>query len=282
MSLKDVLVQNDFHFSKKFGQNFISDRNLLDAIVEDAGVTADDTVLEIGAGAGTLTAALAAKAKEVVAYEIDDNLRPVLAQTLGGLPNVQVVWQDFLEADVEALKARFAHAKVVANLPYYVTTPILVRLLDEGIGQSITVMVQKEVADRLAATPGGKDYGAITVKVRLTGRATVTRIVPRTLFYPQPNVDSAVVRIDVIEGQFEDEDPALTAKIARGAFAMRRKTLVNNLMQLGYPREKCEEALKSMGLPATIRGECLDAKDYVELAKLLKGGTPQDESHKAL
>lgn len=272
MSLKDILVAQDFHFNKRFGQNFISDRNLLDAIVQDAGVEPEDTVLEIGAGAGTLTAALAQKAKQVVAYEIDHNLKPVLAETLADYPNVEVVWGDFLDADIADLRARFAHAKVVANLPYYVTTPILIRLLDEGIGDSITVMVQKEVADRLCAEPDSKDYGTITVKIRLQGTATVTRIVPRTLFYPQPNVDSAVVRIDRVEGKYEDPHPDLTAKLARGAFAMRRKTLVNNLMALGFVRAECEEALRKMGLPATIRGESLDAQDYVRLSGLLARG----------
>ena len=269
MSLKDILIAKDFHFSKRFGQNFISDRNLLDAIVADAGITQEDTVLEIGAGAGTLTAALAQAARQVVAYEIDDNLKPVLAETLKDCPNVQLRWGDFLKASPDELTA-LTHAKVVANLPYYVTTPILMRLLEEGIGDSVTVMVQKEVADRLCAEPGGKDYGAITVKIRLIGQARLTRIVPRTLFYPQPNVDSAVVRIDRIPGKYQDPDPDLTAKLARGAFAMRRKTLVNNLMSLGYERATCEQALAKMGLSPTVRGETLDAPDFVRLAGYLK------------
>ena len=270
MNVKDVLAVNGFSFNKRFGQNFLTDGNLLSAIVADAGVTPRDVVLEIGAGAGTLTAALAAVADKVVAYEIDERLRPVLAATLADYPNAEVVFQDFMRADVDELRARFAHAKVVANLPYYVTTPILMRLLEEGIGDSVTVTVQKEVADRLTAAPDGKDYGAITVKINLVGRATLTRVVGRRLFYPVPNVDSAVVRIDRIPNQHGDAHPDLTSRIARAAFAMRRKTLVNNLtMGLSLPRGTVEQALTAMGLPLTVRGETLSAAQYVRLSAAL-------------
>lgn len=270
MSAKDVLQQHGFTFSKRYGQNFLTDANLLSAIVVDAGVTPQDTVLEIGAGAGTLTAALAAVADKVVAYEIDERLRPVLATTLGGFDNTTVVFEDFMQADVAALRAQFAHAKVVANLPYYVTTPILMRLLEEGIGDSITVTVQKEVADRLTAQPNTKDYGSITVKINLVGRATLTRVIGRNMFYPVPNVDSAVVRIDRVEGQYDDRYPALSAQLGRCAFAMRRKTLVNNLMAgLSIPRQVAERAIERTGYPITVRGEVLAAKDFVALAAAL-------------
>ena len=270
MSAKDVWQQQGFTFNKRYGQNFLTDTNLLSAIVADAGVTAEDTVLEIGAGAGTLTAAIAAVAKEVVAYEIDKRLEPVLATTLGAFCNTTVVFQDFMQADVVMLRQRFAHAKVVANLPYYVTTPILMRLLEEGIGDSITVTVQKEVADRLTALPDTKDYGAITVKINLVGKATLTRVIGRNMFYPAPNVDSAVVRIDRIEGQYDDRYPSLSAKIGRAAFAMRRKTLVNNLMAgLSIGREVAERAIAGIGLPVTVRGEVLAACDFVALAAAL-------------
>lgn len=269
MNVKDILNANDFTFSKRFGQNFLTDGNLLAAIVADAGVTSEDVVLEIGAGAGTLTAALAAKAKEVVAYEIDRRLEPVLRQTLGDCDNVEIVYQDFMEADSDELRRRFANAKVVANLPYYVTTPILMRLLEEGIGDSVTVTVQKEVADRLTAEPNTKDYGSITVKIDLVGVATTCRVVGRNMFYPVPNVDSAVVRIDRIEGKYADAYPALSARIARAAFAMRRKTLVNNLMAIGIARDVAERALQAVGLPLTVRGEALGAETYVRLAAAL-------------
>lgn len=270
MSLRDYLASRDFRFNKQFGQNFISDGNLLAAIVADAGVTSEDTVLEIGAGAGTLTAALAEKARNVVAYEIDKNLVPILKETLSGLDNVEVIFQDFMKATTEELRERFAGARVVANLPYYVTTPILLRLLEEGIGDHITVMVQKEVADRLCAEPGGKDYGAITVKMNLLGNTTMTRVVGRQMFYPAPNVDSAVVRFDRQENKFADPNPALTSRVVRTAFAMRRKTLTNNLMQgLGVSRAVAEAAIAKTGHPLTVRGEILSAKDYVALSAAL-------------
>ena len=270
MNIREVLQQNDFTFSKRYGQNFLTDGNLLAAIVDDAGVTSDDTVLEIGAGAGTLTAALAQRAKKVTAYEIDRRLRPVLDRTLADYPNAEVIYEDFMAADTTFLRERFGDAKVVANLPYYVTTPILMRLLEEGIGSSVTVTVQKEVADRMTAAPDTKDYGAITVKINLVGRATFCRLVGRNMFYPVPNVDSAVVRIDRIPDQYGDQYPALSAKIARAAFAMRRKTLVNNLtMALGVSRAVVENALPAVGQPLTVRGEVLSAAQFVALAATL-------------
>ena len=269
MNVKDVLNESGFTFSKRFGQNFLTDGNLLRAIVADAGVTSGDCVLEIGAGAGTLTAALAECAAQVTAYEIDERLRPVLERTLAAYDNVEVVYEDFMEADSADLLSRFAHAKVVANLPYYVTTPILMRLLEENVGDSITVTVQKEVAERLTAAPNTKDYGSITVKINLVGEATLCRIVGRNMFYPVPNVDSAVVRIDRIPHKYADEHPALSARLARAAFAMRRKTLINNLSAIGVPREMAERALASLGIPLAVRGEALSAEQYVALAAAL-------------
>ena len=190
-----MIINGEFFnidFQKKFGQNFIFDRNLLDAIASDAGVTKEDVVVEIGAGAGTLTAALADRAKEVVSYEIDEALRSVLDRTLSSKQHVRVVYEDFLKK-TEALPSRF---KVVANLPYYVTTPIVMRLLEgEERPESVTVMVQKEVAERLTASPGMADYGAITASMNLVADAVITRIVGRQCFLPPPNVDSAVVRV---------------------------------------------------------------------------------------
>ena len=271
MSLKEILVKNNFHFSKKYGQNFLTDSNLLSAIVVDSGVTDQDLVLEIGTGAGTLTAALAKVAKQVVTYEIDTSLQGVLAETLAPYDNVEVVWQDFMKADVADLRERFAHCKVVANLPYYVTTPILMRLLEEGIGDTITITIQQEVADRLTAKAGSKDYGSITVKINLLGEAVQTRRLSRGLFYPPPNVDSAVVRITRIQGKYPPDVTPLAGTIARCAFAMRRKTLVNNLMQgLGVSRETVCDLLSLAGMPLDVRGESLDADDYIKLATLLK------------
>ena len=267
MSLKETLARHNFHFSKKYGQNFLTDSNLLDAIVEDSGIGPDDTVIEIGAGAGTLTAALARRAGRVISYEIDTSLQPVLAETLAGYDNIQPVWKDFMAEDIDYLRDNFAHCKVVANLPYYVTTPILMRLIEEGIGDSITVTIQQEVADRLVAAPNSKDYGCITVKINLVGEARQTRRLSRQLFYPVPNVDSAVVRVDRIPDKYPPAQCAMAGKLARYAFAMRRKTLVNNLMAgLGLARADIEAMVKQAGFPLTIRGEALSAQDYIALA----------------
>ena len=252
------------NFNKKYGQNFITDKNLLAAIAEDAGVTKEDVVVEIGAGAGTLTAALADRAKEVLAYEIDENLRPVLAGTLADKQNVRVIFEDFLKKS-ESLPRPF---KVVANLPYYVTTPIVMRLLEgEERPESVTVMVQKEVAERLTAPAGTAEYGAITVSLNLVADARVTRIVGRQCFLPPPNVDSAVVTITLRNKGFAAGEIALARKIVRAAFNMRRKTLSNALSSLFGGKEGANEVIKNAGFEPTVRGETLSAEDYVLLAR---------------
>ena len=251
-------------FQKKFGQNFIFDRDLLDAIASDAGVTKEDVVVEIGAGAGTLTAALADKAKKVISYEIDEALRSVLDRTLASKDNITVVYEDFLKK-TEALPTPF---KVVANLPYYVTTPIVMRLLEgEERPQSVTVMVQKEVAERLTARPGTAEYGAITASLCLVADATMTRIVGRQCFLPPPNVDSAVVRIDLKDKGYTAEEIDLARKIIRAAFNMRRKTLGNGLAGLFGGKDKANQIIEQAGFPASVRGETLSAGDYVLLAR---------------
>lgn len=266
MSVKDLLIKHGFHFNKAFGQNFISDLNLLSAIVEDSGVSSEDIALEIGCGAGTLTAALAEKAKRVIGYEIDETLRPVLFESLLGYNNTEIRYKDFMREDIKVLED-IKDAVVVANLPYYITTPILMRLLESGIGKSITVMVQKEVADRLVAKEGTKDYGAITVKVGLLGGARITRIVSRNMFYPAPNVDSAVVRIDRLN-KYRGNNPALTDELIKSAFLMRRKTLQNNLSKI-LPKEELVKMLEKMGLRGDVRGETLSAEQFVQLSDLI-------------
>ena len=252
------------NFNKKYGQNFITDKNLLAAIAEDAGVTKEDTVVEIGAGAGTLTAALSDRAKQVIAYEIDENLRPVLAGTLDGRENVRVVFEDFLKKS-ESLPRPF---KVVANLPYYVTTPIVMRLLEgEERPESVTVMVQKEVAERLTAPAGTAEYGAITVSLSLVADAEITRIVGRQCFMPPPNVDSAVVKITLRDKGYTSEEIALARKIVRAAFNMRRKTLSNALAPLFGGKDGANKVVEKAGFPITVRGETLTAADYVALAR---------------
>jgi len=265
--IKDILIKHGFHFNKKYGQNFITDGNLLESIVNDSGVTKDDLVLEIGAGAGTLSAKLAEKAKSVVSYEIDQNLRPVLAETLSEYQNVEVRFIDFMKEDVERLKTEFSNSVVVANLPYYITTPVIMRLLENGIGKSITVMVQKEVADRLIATPSVKDYGAITVKVNLLGGAIITRNVSRNMFYPIPNVDSAIIRIDKAE-KYRGKDEKLTDDVVKKSFLMRRKTLINNLGDYGNKQE-LQAILQEAGIDPLARGETLSAEDFVRLSDVI-------------
>ena len=251
-------------FQKKFGQNFIFDRNLLDAIASDAGVTKEDVVVEIGAGAGTLTAALADKAKAVISYEIDEALRSVLDRTLASKSNVTVVYEDFLKKSAP-LPTPF---KVVANLPYYVTTPIVMKLLEgEERPQSVTVMVQKEVAERLTAAPGTAEYGAITASLNLVADATLMRIVGRQCFLPPPNVDSAVVRIDLKDKGYTEEEIVLARKIIRAAFNMRRKTLSNGLAGLFGGKDKANKIIADAGFPAAVRGETLSAEDYILLAR---------------
>jgi len=254
----------DIKFDKRFGQNFIFDKNLLVAIASDAGVTSDDVVVEIGAGAGTLTAALASVAKEVIAYEIDDNLRPVLSHVLGEMPNVRVVYEDFMKRS-DPLPPRF---KVVANLPYYVTTPILMALLEgDARPDSVTVMVQKEVAERLVAAAGTEDYGAITASMALVADAEITRIVGRQNFLPPPNVDSAVVRITLKEKGYTQSEILAARRLIRAAFNMRRKTLSNALASVLGGKDAAAQVITEAGFAPTVRGETLSAADYVALAR---------------
>ncbi|MCI9032384.1 MAG: ribosomal RNA small subunit methyltransferase A [Clostridia bacterium] len=272
MDVKSTLIKNDFKFQKRYGQNFITDKNFLVSVVDKSGVTADDTVVEIGAGAGTLTAALASKAKKVIAYEIDGHLKPVLEETLGEFDNVEIVFGDFMKSgDVSERVAE--NYKVVANLPYYITTPVLFKLIEETSVKplSISVMVQKEVADRLCAKEGSKDYGALTVTAGAFYEAKKIIDVNRTMFYPVPNVDSAVVLMTRREGG-APENPALFSRVVRAAFAMRRKMLVNNLMaSFALPRETCEKVLEGCGLSITVRGEALSREEFVALATSLRG-----------
>lgn len=269
--IREVLAKNAFKFNKRFGQNFITDTNLLDAIVSDAEIGKDDVVLEIGPGAGTLTARLARAAGKVVAYEIDENLRPVLSETLEDSKNAEVVFKDVAKVkDEEILEKVGTKYKLVANLPYYITTPVIMRFIEcENKPESITVMVQKEVGDRLVAKAGSAEYGAITAAVRLEGDAEITRIVNRRMFYPVPNVDSCVVTIKMND-RYDSEDKQKVKKLIRAAFAMRRKTLANNLSSmLGISKENAAKAIENAGFSAGVRGETLDVDDFVNLSKFI-------------
>jgi len=259
-------ASNMFIPNKRYGQNFLTDKNLLAAIAADAGVGANDTVVEVGAGAGALTAQLAVRAKRVIAYEIDNRLEDILAVNLVEHDNIEIIWGDVLKLDPTKGFEPYSYI-VAANLPYYITTPILFHFLESANPpRSMTVMVQEEVADRMVALPGSPGYGALTAAIGLRGTAKVTRKVGRNLFSPPPNVDSAVVRID-LKPSPTDVDYTAVAKIIRAAFAMRRKTLVNNLQALGYSRQKATAAVEGCGLPITVRGERLNITDFVKLTK---------------
>lgn len=276
--LSDILRASGFRFNKALGQNFIFDGNLLDAIVSDAGVTAEDTVVEIGTGAGTLTSRLAARAKKVFSFEVDERLRPVLDISLKGAENVEVVFRDVMKMKDDELREMIGgEFKVVANLPYYITTPLIMRFAESTLPvRSLTVMVQKEVADRLTAEVGSADYAAVTLAVKVFGDAAVTRIVDRHMFRPAPNVDSAVVRIDRVPGRLDGADEKLVRKLVRAAFAMRRKTLVNNLAaSFGIPKQQATDLVTSCGFPADVRGERLSLDDFIRLSHVFSPQSAQ-------
>ena len=270
MKMKDVLQVTSFRFNKALGQNFISDTNLLNGIVTDSGITPDDVVVEIGTGAGTLTRQIASVAKQVYSFEVDQNLIPVHQLSLNGIDNLQVIFRDVLKMKDDEFKSIVGEGefKVVANLPYYITTPLIMRFLESDLSvTSLTIMVQEEVGRRLVAKPNTADYSAITLAVLLRGEGTITRKVGRNMFYPAPNVDSAVVRIDVDKDKLAGENKTLIHKLVRSAFLMRRKTLVNNLnASFGLSKAEATEKLIAAGLDERVRGEALSLEDYVNLS----------------
>lgn len=271
-TLKDVINDTQFRFNKSLGQNFISDKNLLDAIVSDSGITENDVVVEIGTGGGTLTRALSAAAKRVVSFEVDENLQKVLAFTLQGVENAEVIFRDILKMSDEAVRETIGadSFKVVANLPYYITTPLVMRFLESDLDvKSLTVMVQQEVADRFVAKPNTADYSAITLAIESRGSARITRRVNRKMFYPVPNVDSAVVKIDIDRSKLAGENAQLLHKLIRAAFSMRRKTLANNLSAaFGIDKQTVTEMITSAGFLPLVRGEALSLSDYVALSHI--------------
>ena len=271
-TLKQLLTENNLKLKKAFGQNFLTDGALLSEIVDKAGVTAGDRVLEIGCGAGALTVKLSEKAERVVAYEIDERLKPILRETLSDRDNVKVVFKDVMKEKISAIEnAIGGKYKMVANLPYYITTPIVMKFLENAENlTSMSIMVQKEVAERFSAKPSTSDYGAITVGINLRGTAKTVLEVPREKFTPVPNVDSAVVRIDIEKDKFSC-DLAAVRDTVRVGFSGRRKMLVNNLMN-GFKlnRERAETALMKADVPLTARAENLSAEDFVRLTAAIK------------
>lgn len=277
----EIIGKYHFTFRKKYGQNFLVDSSILDKIIESAQVGKDDCVLEIGPGIGTMTQRLAEEAREVVAVEIDKNLIPVLQDTLSDYDNVTVINADILKLDLNRIAKEHNGGrpiKVVANLPYYITTPIIMSLFENHVPlQSVTVMVQKEVADRMRVGPGTKDYGALSLAVQYYAKAEIVTRVPAACFMPKPNVDSTVVRL-VRYGQppVKADDEAWLFAVIRASFNQRRKTLVNGLANAGnidVGRRQAEEVLAGMGLPLTVRGEALTLEQFADLSnRLLKWG----------
>lgn len=264
-------------FQKKFGQNFLIDTHVLDKIIRAAEIDKDDMVLEIGPGIGTMTQYLACAAKKVVAVEIDRALIPILEDTLEGYDNVRIINEDVLKVDIRALAEEENSGrpvKVVANLPYYITTPIIMGLFENHVPvKSITVMVQKEVADRMQVGPGTKDYGALSLAVQYYAKPYIVANVPPNCFMPRPKVGSAVIRLERHEKPpVEVKDEKLMFRLIRASFNQRRKTLANGLKnspELDFEKEQIEEAILSLGKGASVRGEALTLEEFAALANEL-------------
>ena len=273
----EIIQKYEFMFQKRIGQNFLIDTHVLEKIISAAGITKNDCVLEIGPGIGTMTQYLAENAGHVVAVEIDRNLIPILKETLADYDNVTVINEDILRVDIKALDEEYNGGKpikVVANLPYYITTPIIMGLFESGVPiDNITVMVQKEVADRMKEGPGSKDYGALSLAVQYYAEPEIVANVPPNCFIPRPNVGSAVIRLTRHkEMPVEVKDPALMFKIIRASFNQRRKTLQNglgNAPELPYTKEQIAAAIAEMGLTPTIRGEALSLAQFAQLSDIL-------------
>ena len=270
----EILQKYQFAFQKRFGQNFLIDTHVLDKIISAAGITEQDCVLEIGPGIGTMTQYLAEHARRVVAVEIDSNLLPILDETLKGYTNITVINDDILKVDVGGLVNEYNEGrpvKVVANLPYYITTPIIMGLFESDVPiDNITVMVQKEVADRMQVGPGSKDYGALSLAVQYYAEPYIVANVPPNCFIPRPNVGSAVIRLTRYkEPPVQVDDPKFMFKLVRASFNQRRKTLqngLNNSPEIPYDREMIAKAIESLGVQPAIRGEALNLDQFAQLS----------------
>lgn len=276
----EIIQKYQFGFQKKFGQNFLIDDHVLTKIMDGANVTKDDFVLEIGPGIGTMTQYLAERARQVLAVEIDRNLLPILEETLAEYPNVSVLNADILKVDVKQIAEQYNNGKpvkVVANLPYYITTPIIMGLFESGVPiDNITVMVQKEVADRMKVGAGTKEYGALSLAVQYYAEPEIIANVPPNCFIPRPNVGSAVIRLTRHKEQpVQVKDEKMMFRIIRASFNQRRKTLQNGLSnsaELSFSKEEIAKAIESMGLPPAIRGEKLTLAQFAALSDALMEG----------
>lgn len=269
--LKEILQKHGFAFKKQFGQNFLSDTNLLSSIVTASGIDENTTVVEIGCGAGTLTRAIAERAKRVYAFDIDRELQPVLAETLAGLENVEVIFRDFNKINLKEFEAEIGEYVVVANLPYYITTPLVTKFLEESDKvQGLSIMVQEEVAERFCAKENTPEYGSITAAIALKGEAKIVKRVSRNLFMPRPNVDSAVVKIDFVRGRIKVKSEKAYRQTVKCAFLSRRKTLENNLVNFfKLDRESAKKILAEAGIDEKARGETLSPERLARLSDVL-------------
>jgi len=271
--MNDILKKYNFRFSKNLGQNFLIDGNILDKICDGINLDKDDEVIEIGPGIGTLTSALAERARKIIAIELDKRLLPILDDTLSSYKNIEFIHGDVLKLDLNNIieeKFRNKKVKLAANLPYYITTPIIMKLLEQKINlESIIVMVQKEVAERMKASPGSKAYGALSIAVQYYSNPEIVTIVPKNVFIPKPNVDSAVIKLDVYSKPRVDvKDEQLFFSVVKGAFALRRKTLVNSLSSsnLDISKDEIKEILRDLNIKENIRGEKLSIEQFALLA----------------
>lgn len=270
--MRNNILDKDFRFNKKFGQNFIFDQNFLRSVVKDAEINNETDVLEIGAGAGTLTKVLGENARKVVSYEIDTNLKQTLSENLKDSSNVEVIFKDIMKASIEEIEKNFQGDYVlIANLPYYITTPIIFKFLEEATRLSrLVIMVQLEVANRICSKAGSSEYGAINPAIDYRGTAKIVRKVSRKMFMPMPNVDSAIVRIDIDKNKYKINDRKLLDNVIKSAFQMRRKTLQNNLKNsFSINQSQLDEIFTKMRLEANVRGETLTTAQFVKLSNLL-------------
>lgn len=267
----DVVKKYGFKFTKSLGQNFLIDHNVIDQIVEGAEVSSEDTVIEIGPGVGTLTKELLKRAKKVIAIEIDSDLIPILTEELKDHDNFQLIHQDAMKVDFNKIIEENENVKVVANLPYYVTTPIITNLLNAKYKfKSITVMIQKEVAERMNSEPNCKDYGSLSLLVQYYCDTKIIMKVPPMCFIPRPKVDSIVIRLDRLEEtRVTVDDEKLFFRVIRDSFNMRRKTLWNGMKNIGLDKEKLEEAFKDSGIDQKRRGETLTIQEFADLANAI-------------
>lgn len=270
-SIKDIRDRYGFKFSKSLGQNFLIDKNIIDKIIDGAGIGADDTVIEIGPGIGVITAEAAKRAKKVIAVEIDRSLIPILEETLSEFDNVTILNRDVLKVDISELTAGECpqNIKIMGNLPYYITTPIIMKLLEEQVkADSITVMMQKEVADRIKASPGSKAYGALSVTVQYYCSVEKVADVPKGVFIPQPKVDSTVLKLNLRnEKPVKPADEKVFFNCVKAAFSQRRKTLLNSMQTLqGVSKELIREVLEASGIQTNRRAETLTIEEFAKIA----------------